>query len=300
MRRLGRRFAWAVAAVLAAGCAEAPLAAIGCDGPTFSALVGPLGPIGLTRAEGTPIPSLVFVRNDAAVPLKLILPDDPRVEAAPKPSPAFRTTVLAGEDPLPPNGSVFARVEFDGTPAGEYPPFVIRASLADADPAQPRCANRPTAYRQVTFVGTPEGEVARPGVGALVHTAGFWSNGTLFYTNMDRVHNDTAVPRSGWYEFEGGAPLKVYVYNTSREETPPRYNESGFVTTIVGFNEALKGLSTSGARIADLPPEEAYTRPGNEAHPLYGDRLVFFIELRDVEAVSCPYPEPVCELPDPT
>lgn len=150
---------------------------------------------------------------------------------------------------------------------------------------------------------TPErGELVQPGVGALVRTAGFWENGTLFYTNLDRIHNDTRIPRAGWYEFSGSDPLKVYVYNQSRGELPPRYNQSSnrFATTIPGFNQALKTMETTGSRVAHLAPDEAYTRPGNERHPLYGDPLVFHIEVLDVVAINCPVPTgPVCEAPSP-
>lgn len=158
-------------------------------------------------------------------------------------------------------------------------------------------------------VGRP-GEKARPGVGALVHTAGFWENGTLFYTNMDRFHNDTTIPRGGWYEFTNGDPLRVYLYNRSRDERPPRYNASNngvkppggqpshvWSPTIEGFNAALKTMQTTGSWIVRIPPHQAYTQPGRERHPLYGDALVFYMEIRNVVVVPCPVPEPAC---DPT
>jgi hypothetical protein len=149
----------------------------------------------------------------------------------------------------------------------------------------------------LTFETRPPGEAASPGHGVQVLTAGFWTNGTLFYTNMQRVHDDPQLRRAGWYEWEGADPLLVYVYNETRTEIPPRYNASGFVTTIPGFNAALKTIFVGTSFVAYLPPEAAYTRPGNEAHPLFGDPLVFYIEITDVVAVPCPYPQPLCELP---
>lgn len=70
---------------------------------------------------------------------------------------------------------------------------------------------------------------------------------------------------------------------------PPPVNGlslTSYYTTIEGFNEALKGLSTTTARIVHVPPEKAYTRPGLENHPLYGDELVFYILLQ-VKSQPC-------------
>jgi hypothetical protein len=147
------------------------------------------------------------------------------------------------------------------------------------------------------------GTVAQPGMGVRVMTAGFWENGTLFYTNIHALH-DSGWPRAGWYGWEGGDPLPVYVYDRDRGERPapwsattegtplgaPTQNATlwNYYTTIPGFNQALKGLSTSTVRVVHLRPEEAYTRAGNEAHPLYGSPLVFYIKLVAVERLPCP------------
>jgi hypothetical protein len=161
------------------------------------------------------------------------------------------------------------------------------------------CAPSEAITRRLDFADMGEGERARPGVGALVYTAGFWTNGTLFYTNMDRVNNDSAFPHAGWYEYEGGAPLSVYLYNSTRSELPPRYKQAGYVTTIKGFNAGLRGLMVGSSDSVYVKPHDAYTSAGNETHPLYGDTLVFYIEVADVVAINCPYPEPVCEQPAP-
>jgi hypothetical protein len=144
------------------------------------------------------------------------------------------------------------------------------------------------------------GDAAQPGQGALVHTAGFWENGTLFYTNIASIDKDD-WPRAGWYAWEGGDPLPVYVYGRDRSEQPPHWKDPaagtpvagkvpglGYYTTIPGFNEALKGLSTQTARVVWLAPEEAYTRPGAEEHPLYGHALVFYIKVVGVVDLPCP------------
>lgn len=153
------------------------------------------------------------------------------------------------------------------------------------------------------------GDSARPGQGVHVHTAGFWENGTLFYTNIEALHEDAAWPRASWYAWEGGDALPVYVYDQDRGEMPPLWNPTvgtpadglgpwAYFTTIPGFNEALKGLSTHTTRVVRLEPEEAYTRPGNEGHPLYGDALVFYIKVDRVVDLPCPEASPACDLPD--
>lgn len=146
-----------------------------------------------------------------------------------------------------------------------------------------------------------EGELVEVGSGALVRTAGFWENGTLFYTNIAQI-DDGDWPRAGWYGFASGEPLQVYVYDKERDEIPPQWGDADgglpiaapagspteYFPTIPGFNEALKGLSTTTTIVAHLSPEEAYTRPGNEQHPLYGDALVFLIHVEAAADRPCP------------
>ena len=144
------------------------------------------------------------------------------------------------------------------------------------------------------------GDAAEPGQGVHVYTAGFFENGTLFYTNIKAIDHD-GWPRIDWYAWEGADPLPVYVYEEDRAEQPSVWKDPqagtpiegtvpglGYYTTIPGFNEALKGLSTNTVRVVRLTPEEAYTRAGNEEHPLYGDALVFYIKVVDVMPLPCP------------
>lgn len=154
---------------------------------------------------------------------------------------------------------------------------------------------------------------AQAGQGVHVMTAGFWENGTLFYTNIAEIDADPDWPRAGWYTWEGADPLPVYVYDTDRGEQPATWTDPqagtpaagtvpdvGYFTTIPGFNEALKGLSTSTTRVVRLAPEEAYTRPGNEDHDLYGDAIVFYIKVLDVVDFPCPQwvDAGFCRVPD--
>jgi hypothetical protein len=154
-----------------------------------------------------------------------------------------------------------------------------------------------------------EGQLAEVGKGVLVHTAGFLEDGTLFYTNLDWVnrttHGDTPWPRVDWYQFTSPDPLPVYVYGKDRSEIPPHWSAGQqvpsdlpvataamlpgrYFTTIPGFNEALKGLSTATVHVVRIAPEDAYTRAGYEEHPLYGEALVFLIQLEAIADHPCP------------
>ena len=165
------------------------------------------------------------------------------------------------------------------------------------------CIGERTGYLDWSLAAPVEGALAQAGAGARVMTAGFWENGTLFYTNIEEVHQ-SAWPRAGWYAWAGPEPLPVYVYDRARGEEPawwapgtggtPAGPATGnatlwrYYTTIPGFNEALKGLSTTTARVVRLAPEEGYTRAGNEAHHLYGDPLVFYVKVVGVDPLPCP------------
>lgn len=157
------------------------------------------------------------------------------------------------------------------------------------------------------------GDKATTGQGVHVMTAGFYENGTLFYTNIAEIDTDPTWPKAGWYAWEGADALPVYVYGSDRAEQPLHWTDLqagtplegtvpgvGYFTTIPGFNEALKGLSTTTTRVVRLAPEEAYTRPGNEDHPLYGDALVFYIKVLDVVDFPCPLwvDAGFCRVPD--
>jgi hypothetical protein len=133
-----------------------------------------------------------------------------------------------------------------------------------------------------------------------LYTAGFLEDGTLFYTNIKAIDHDD-WPRTPWYAWEGGEPLAVYVYDEDAGEEPAYWEDPqsgtplhgtipglGYSPTIAGFNDALKGLSTNTVRVVRLEPEEAYTHPGNEDHPLYGEPLVFYIKVETVVPLPCP------------
>lgn len=161
-----------------------------------------------------------------------------------------------------------------------------------------------------------EGRRVASGGGAHVYTAGFLENGTLFYTNMESVEQNNLMPRVDWYEWSGADPLPVYVYDQDRSEQPPHWKAPsrlappnpgspalqtaegeagvGYFTTIKGFNEALKTMSTTTQRVVRIAPADAYTLPGYEEHPLYGEALVFVIDVVDVVDAPCPATLPDC------
>lgn len=192
-------------------------------------------------------------------------------------------------------------------------PGTLVADYAVADEIEGACKTG-NGGKFTWHLAEPEmGDTAGVGQGVHVMTAGFWENGTLFYTNIAEIDTDPAWPKAGWYAWEGAAALPVYVYGSDRSEQPLHWTDLqagtplagtvpglGYFTTIPGFNEALKGLSTTTTRVVHLAPEEAYTRPGNEDHPLYGDALVFYIKVLDVVDFPCPLwvDAGFCRLPD--
>ncbi len=225
------------------------------------------------------------------------------------------------------------------TPAGQWPSLSLlrvepNATVGDlelswwAQVKGNNCSSGKGGSMTWSLMEPRDGASAAPGQGVHVYTAGFWENGTLFYTNIEAIHDDPEWPRAGWYEWENAEPLPVYVYDKHHSEQPAYWKSPssqapatgspvdsmvqgalsdaeaeygiGFFPTIPGFNEALKDLSVNTVRVARLTPEQAYTRPGNEAHPLYGDALVFYIKVVDVVDLPCPAatgPATKCNVP---
>ncbi|HEX9817208.1 MAG TPA: hypothetical protein VGB18_09530 [Candidatus Thermoplasmatota archaeon] len=293
-----RRVLFVLGTLLLPGCVELGLAPE-CPAPTGWVVAGPYhdGGVSAFGAASGYHRMLYHVRNPTNDSVHLGW----SLEVPGKTGETWTGAKFASrEDPVPPNGTFIG----SATPTFDDEDASSAAATADGWEYQVRmslthdeCKGFGDAGEGVRFAPRAAGEQAQPGVGVQVRTAGFWTNGTLFYTNMQRVHDDPRIEHAGWYAWEGNDPLPVYIYNTTRTERPERYNASGFVTTIPGFNEALKSIFVGTSFVADLAPEEAYTRPGNEGHDLYGDEIVFYIEITDVVAIDCPYPQPVCEAP---
>lgn len=191
-------------------------------------------------------------------------------------------------------GALAERLEVPGGAPG-FAAFVVRDAPMEVTgrAATGACATEVVRTLEPPLADAPRAEV---GVGVLVRTAGFWVNGTSFYTNHVGVHADALVPKGYLGEFDA-APLPVYVYGEDASERPRRYETGGYFPTIRGFNEALKGIAVGHPRVVVIAPEDAYTAPGREEHALYGETLVFWIEALEVHDLPCPLPQPACDLP---
>ena len=174
------------------------------------------------------------------------------------------------------------------------------ASLFLRDPQRrPECDDRAGGLVSDWRAIGAAGREAQPGKGAHVWYAGFWENGTMLGTNLQDLDVGSGWPRAATYRHVPWEPLRLYVYGRDPSERPVAWTDplagepepgspadqgagSGYATAIPGVNEALKGLPAGSRIVVRLAPEEAFTRPGFEGHPLYGDALVFLIEAEDV------------------
>lgn len=284
-------------AIVTSGClGGAGQALFDCDTLDVETFTPPLDPDGrLARASGEPVPLIVWADNVGSAELfvsaetqpsvgdvvasSLPMDDDPLEAGILEPGERW-FLVLDVADTLD-NGSIQLTVRTSGTGGAED-------LTCDLDTEEHRWFD----------AGDPQDAPrAEGGKGVLVRTVGWWTNGSSFYTNMERYHADPGTPGGYLDPYNGSDPLPVYVYNESASEMPDRYNESGYVTTIEGFNAALHGLPTAGGRVTHMPAEQGYTKDGYEQHPLYGDDLIFYIEATEVTTEPCEVPQPVCTLP---
>lgn len=242
-------------------------------------------------------PMFQYIQTDPRQPWDALFaaPENTTLEIVPRPPNGWHTEIAALGSDLETSRLQRVRLIPDG--AGGAPEFAANYTRATSFGDDCSFASD-VGFSE--YLERPEpGRIAQPGTGVRLYTAGFWTNGTLFYTNLPYV-DATWRPKAGWYDWEGDDPLRVYVYGSSRSERGPQWNlgasapppvngvsATNYYTTIEGFNEALKGLSTTTARIVHIPPEKAYTLPGLEKHPLYGDELVFYILLFNVKSQPC-------------
>lgn len=141
----------------------------------------------------------------------------------------------------------------------------------DNDPL--RAVDSRTVAWNVTSAAMATG--VAPGDHVRTVTVGVWANGTSFYTNSADLLADAAFPAGFDHNESASDPLPVYVYDQSRDEQPEGSKDRCWFTTIAGYNALLRSQSEGSTGVRFLPPESAYTLPGNEDHPLYGDPLVF-------------------------
>ena len=223
-----------------------------------------------------------------------------------EPTPPTPPTPPEVAEPVEPVGHPSAEADGPWAKGGGDGFSVLRVSPGpgkgrlDLDYSYSRCDGPQAGTITWDLAAPVEGDRAEPGAGVHVYTAGFLEDGTLFYTNIKAIDHDD-WPRTDWYAWEGDEPLPVYVYDEDRAEQPVYWKDPqsgtpiagtvpglGYYTTIPGFNDALKGLSTHTVRVVRMEPEDGYTRAGNEDHPLYGEPLVFYIKAVDVVPLPCP------------
>ncbi len=158
------------------------------------------------------------------------------------------------------------------------------------------------------------GSIAEAGMGARVWYAGFWENGTMFDTNLADL-DASSWPRAAWYDATVGEPLPVYIYDQDRTERPliwapgtsgtaagPATGNAAplwsYYTTIRGFNDGLKGLSTTTTRVVWMAAEDAYG--GRTDVPAGLDApLIFLVKLAAVEEQPCTAGVLACLPPPP-
>ncbi|MBI4393513.1 MAG: FKBP-type peptidyl-prolyl cis-trans isomerase [Euryarchaeota archaeon] len=137
------------------------------------------------------------------------------------------------------------------------------------------------------------GSPAEEGKGARVYTAGFYDNGTLFYTNDRAIDENDALVKGYLGDERNFTELKVYV-GGQRGTTPPEpYGSAGYVPVIKGFNDRLIGMRPGETAVVHIPPSRAYTYAGNEDHPLFGHALNFAIRVSGVDDLPPPSPLPL-------
>lgn len=290
--RAPMRLAGVAVVVLLSGCLAFAADPELCDFPSVSLLApsgSDMGPV--PHAPGEAAPALYWLTSaldtNATYAVRAWTDNDSEtVTPAPE-------GLAATEHAMGPREMRFGALAVDAADGAED--VRVAATLVDAPGLACAPSGREEGYGLAPMAEEPpRGAV---GKGVLVRTAGFWLNGTSFYTNHAGVHERADIPKGYLGEYTDDTPLKVYVYDQAGTEMPRRYQEAGYAVTIRGFNEALKGIPQGGARVAQLAPEDAYTIEGREEHPLYGEALVFWIEAVEVVDLPCIAPQPVCDAP---
>lgn len=292
-----------VLAVAASGCVGGVGESLGICDPHVDVDAFHPGAVGasvLERAENTSIPLVVWVHNEAPGALQATVhATGADVRALPSTDPASGPAETRHR--IAENGTAFQAFSVQEPPDGRELSLEVETEAAEAetDLQDPLCDDRRSHVERFQAEVESDTSTVEEGEGVLVRTVGWWPNGSSFYTNMERYHERPDLPHDYLGPYNGSDPLKVYVYDESGDEKPKRYNESGYATTIEGFNEALKGMETAGGRVTYLEPSKAYTTEGNEDHALYGDPLIFYIEAVETRTVPCEVPQPICTPPEP-
>jgi hypothetical protein len=197
-------------------------------------------------------------------------------------------------------------------------------TVREADPSDPSCRTGQSGRVDWPLTAAGPGAIASAGKGVQVWYAGFWENGTLFDTNIQAL-DQSGWPRAAWYGSEPYQPLPVYVYDQERSEKSPLCAQVpdapcapwtvgtagtaagpatgnatlwSYSTTVKGFNDGLKGLSTTTTRVVRMEAKDAYG--GRTDVPAGLDApLVFLVKIAAVEDVPCAAQPTTCPFPDP-
>lgn len=129
------------------------------------------------------------------------------------------------------------------------------------------------------------------GMGARVYYVLWLDNATLFATNLKAAADQDGIPEAPSNETPSWTPLKVYVGGERGKAPPEPYNSTDcdadepppcYHPVIPGFDARLRGMVEGETLAVRVPKEQAYTVPGNETHPLYGQNLNFLVRVERV------------------
>lgn len=137
-----------------------------------------------------------------------------------------------------------------------------------------------------------------PGDDVTLRTVGTFSNGSIFYENV--VGLDDAAAADGGVSEEDA--LRAHLYDHSPQEQPPASRTRCYRPLLNLVNDALKEAAIGATVVTYLHPAEAFTRPGLEDHPLYGEPVIYQTTLLDSQGPALqqtPVPPGSCPGSDP-
>lgn len=217
---------------------------------------------------------------------------------------AFKQVLAAGAD-APEGWVVEPEVREVTLPGGATGSLVVRVTPhANATDGVHRVAVKVGESRAEVLVNVRQlGAVPlQPGMGAQVYYVLWLDNGTLYATNLKAAWDRDGVPQQPQNGTPSWKPLKVYVGGKRGEAPPEPYNSEGcdageeppcYHPVIPGFDARLRGMVEGETLAVRVPKEQAYTVPGNETHPLYGQNLNFLVRVAGVDR----YATRACDLP---
>jgi uncharacterized membrane protein len=111
-----------------------------------------------------------------------------------------------------------------------------------------------------------------------VNYIGTLMNGIIFDTSYYEIATNPNYLKDQEFQIRPSySPLKIVVGGSDPDTT------DDYGRMIDGFWEGVVGMKENETRVIRIPPEKAYTYPGNEAHHLYGETLIFEITLVSID-----------------